>query len=322
MENNAGTSEHKMSRYIVQSSDVISDMRINISEEGKDKVLWYKERFLFDDEIVEHIVDNPTSTICWTIHRPKRGWYIRIRGPSFPPGVFIPLLPVPKVSPNYTDAAVSFACRTTIPALPSSPKLSTDTDSTLVHSYPPSPPAPSVVLQPPSPTSIDAKLEEISSPRTKTLQHRQPPSQISQFILAPHSSAHVPQPDTSFFTRALSAFKNSKPSHSSSFTLCPLSPPATSPTTTAVTKAPPAGPALSSAPSGHHFLHLPPRPIPFLTFHDRTPILTVRSITGLLEIDQTEEKAMGVQTSFWIAVALTYLEFLGERDSYLAAVSD
>lgn len=66
----------------------------------------------------------------------------------------------------------------------------------------------------------------------------------------------------------------------------------------------------------HHqyFPSLPPRPIPLLTFHDRTPILTVRSITGLLEIDQTEEKLMGVQTSFWIAVALTYLEFLEERD--------
>jgi len=312
MENNAWTSEHKLSRYIVQSSDVISDMRINIKEEGTDKVLWYKERFLFDDEIVEHIVYNPTSTICWTIHRPKRGWYIRIRAPSFPTGVFIPLLPVPKVSPNYTDAAISFACRTTIPTLPSSPKLSTDTDSTLVHSYPPSPPAPSVVLQPPSPTSIEAKLEEISSPRTTTLQPRQLPSQITQFILAPHSSAHIPQADTSsFLTRALSAFKNSKPSHSSSFTLCPLPPP---PSPTSPTQLP--------APPGHHFPHLSPRPIPFLTFHDRTPILTVRSITGLLEIDQTEQKSMGVQTSFWIAVALTYLEFLGERDSYLAAVSD
>ncbi|KIM89877.1 hypothetical protein PILCRDRAFT_2155 [Piloderma croceum F 1598] len=297
-------------------------MRINVIEEGSDKVLWYKERFLSDDEIVEHIVDNPTSTICWTIHRPKRGWYIRIRAPSFPPGIFIALLPVPKVSPNYTDAAISFACRTNVPGFPSFRKLSTDTDSTLVHSYPPSPPAPSVVLRPPSPTSIDAKLEEISSPQTTFRRSHQSPSQITQFILAPHSSAHIPQPETStFITRAISTFRNSKPSHSSSFTLCPLLPPATSPI------ASPDGlmaiqSSVSPASSHHHFPGLAQRPIPLLTFHDRTPILTVRSITGLLEINQTEEKSLGVQTSFWIAVALTYLEFLGERDSYLAAVSD
>lgn len=42
--------------------------------------------------------------------------------------------------------------------------------------------------------------------------------------------------------------------------------------------------------------------------------MTVSSITGLLEIDEEEEKLLGVQTSFWIAIALTYLEFLGERD--------
>jgi len=91
MDSNASISVPKLSRYVVQrcvstfrrkikkieavpSSDVISDMRINISENGSNKVLWYKviiflyqrssgslivfvqERFLTDDEIVEHIV--------------------------------------------------------------------------------------------------------------------------------------------------------------------------------------------------------------------------------------------------------------------------
>ena len=172
-----------------------------------------------------------------------------------------------------------------------------------------------MVLQPPSPTSISAKLEEISSPQRTTRGLRLPPSKITQFILAPHSSAHVPQSDTStFFTRTLSAFRNSKPSHSSSFTLCPLLPPAAPPTTTSPNNAIPSQSQTSPLPSANQCLYLPPRPIPVLTFHDRTPILTVSSITGLLEIDQTEEKLMGVQTSFWIAVALTYLEFLGERD--------
>lgn len=237
-------------------------------------------------------------------------------------------MPVPKVSPNYADAAISFACRTSIPPTLGAPavqppKLSTDTDSTLVHSYPPSPPAPSVVLQPPSPTTIDAKLEEISiaesngNSRTAVPKRRNEASSnhITQFILAPHSSAHVPQPaESSFFTRALSAFKNSKPSHSSSFTLSPIPQHSQSPPTPPAPTSPPSSAQSHHTPHSPHFPHLPPRPIPLLTFHDRTPILTVRSITGVLEIDQNEEKLLGVQTSFWIAVALTYLEFLGERD--------
>ena len=31
-------------------------MRVNISEEHSEQVVWYKERFLSDDEIVEHVV--------------------------------------------------------------------------------------------------------------------------------------------------------------------------------------------------------------------------------------------------------------------------
>lgn len=177
----------------------------------------------------------------------------------------------------------------------------------------------SVVIRPPSPTSIDAKLEQISSRRRLPPQIR-PHGRITHFLLAPHSTPHAPQPNTSsFFERALSAFRNSSPSHSSSFTLCPL-PQDSQMQTNIIPPVPSQG---SCSASGlvplsvndhHHLPHLPPRPSPFLTFHDRTPMLTVRSITGLLEIDQTEEMSMGVQTSFWVAVALTYLEFLEERD--------
>jgi len=45
-------------------------------------------------------------------------------------------------------------------------------------------------------------------------------------------------------------------------------------------------------------------------------------LTGLIEIDTKEERSLGVETSFWIAMALSYLEFLEERESYLAAISD
>ena len=67
-------------------------------------------------------------------------------------------------------------------------------------------------------------------------------------------------------------------------------------------------------------------------------MFTARSITGLLELDERAERELGVAQSFWIAIALTYLDFLEDREvrptdgvhrydihgpqSYLAAVSD
>jgi hypothetical protein len=61
---------------------------------------------------------------------------------------------------------------------------------------------------------------------------------------------------------------------------------------------------------------------PIFVHHDRTPVFAVGSFTGLLEIDPGKDHALGVDRSFWIAVALTYLEFLEDRESYLATLSD
>ncbi|KDR78177.1 hypothetical protein GALMADRAFT_245210 [Galerina marginata CBS 339.88] len=38
----AGPSNSGTSKYLVQTSDVIQDMRVNVSEEGSDQVIWYK----------------------------------------------------------------------------------------------------------------------------------------------------------------------------------------------------------------------------------------------------------------------------------------
>jgi hypothetical protein len=54
--------------------------------------------------------------------------------------------------------------------------------------------------------------------------------------------------------------------------------------------------------------------MPLLKFHDTTPVLTVRSLSGEIEIEGREEAACGVDRGFWIAVALAYLEFLEERE--------
>ncbi|KAF8494551.1 hypothetical protein JB92DRAFT_3126859 [Gautieria morchelliformis] len=43
--------------------------------------------------------------------------------------------------------------------------------------------------------------------------------------------------------------------------------------------------------------------------------------SGLLEINEGIERQLGVDPGFWVAVALAYLEFLTERDSYLVAAN-
>lgn len=282
-----------------------------------------KERFLGEEEIIEHVVvgsvavgsalktvdirrvqENATSTIQWTIHRPKRGWYIRIRAPTFPPGSFISLTPVPQSSPYYADAALTFACRTNEPspnprsarASVSSPKASMDSDATLAgdaspHSYPPTPPTnPTVRIEPPSPRSVQAKLAEIPEARSAL-------QVITPFILTPHSMAHVPtHTQLSVFARIMAAVKNHAPSHNMSFTLSPIP------------KVPQDQAGSSSA------VVTMSTPVPLLTYHDRTPAWTVGTTHGILEVDRRRERELGVQPSFYVAIALTYLEFLEERE--------
>jgi hypothetical protein len=189
------------------------------------------------------------------------------------------------------------------------------------HSYPPANAAPSVVVSPPSPTKDSGPAPGLRIPRM--------PSQITEFYLAPLSQPQ-PQANTSFLSRALSAFRTNTSHHSNSFSLFPVIPIPTNR---------PSIPPSSSALPTHHDLPLN-EPVPLLTFHDRTPVLTMRSLTGFLEIDREMVLSLGVETSFWVAVALTYLEFLEEREvrafthvfcvggsdratqSYLAAISD
>jgi len=136
-------------------------------------------------------------------------------------------------------------------------------------------------------------------------------------VLTPSSIPPMQQqqaPNASFLTRAFSMLMSHRPSYSRSFTLSRLLAPG-------LLSSPP--PYVSNVPLVPEVDGVPPplRP-PLLVFHDRTPFLTVRSLTGLIEIDTKEERSLGVETSFWIAMALSYLEFLEERESYLAAISD
>jgi hypothetical protein len=209
------------------------------------------------------------------------------------------------------DAALSFTSRTNItgPIHPNDTPKIEHASSSSIHSYPPTPPP--VIINPPSPPTVHAKLEEISKNQKRKL--ALPTTQVTQFLLCPHSMQPVQPTSNSIFARAVSVLKNHRPSHSSSFTLSripentngPLSaPPPYAGTPSTSTEVLQTSTANITVP-------LPP---PILVFHDRTPVLTVRSFTGLIEIDRKEEQLLGVETSFWIAIALTYLEFLEERE--------
>ncbi|KAJ3830491.1 hypothetical protein F5880DRAFT_1514967 [Lentinula raphanica] len=354
------TVEPNFIRFKVQSTDVLQDARINVLEETSDKVIWFKERFLGEDEIIEHLVHNPTSTICWIIHRPsQKGWYIRIRSPSFPPGVFIPLIPLPSKSPLYSDGALSFKSRTNLPNAaqmipefrpPSQPAANASTSS--VHSYPPTPPPlPTVALRPPTPeadtapTSLSVAASASSTALLETKSRTTPKpsaisSSITEFILAPT----IAQPPSSsrtresFFSRAMNAFRIYEKDISSgySFSLsrvvvqspppyaADVQSPSVPPSSSHPMKAPSSTPVASPSPSSTTITSLPTciKALPVLTFTDLTSTFTVGSLNGTLQIDKLEAAMLGVEPSFWVAVALTYLDFLEERGSYLASLGD
>ncbi|KAI0028949.1 hypothetical protein K488DRAFT_57506, partial [Vararia minispora EC-137] len=314
-----------------RSSDVISDNRVNVYEEGSDRLMWYKESFLTEDEIVEHVVDNASSTTLWTIHKPLRGWYIHLRAPSFPPKSFIAFAPVPPSSHHHVPAALFFSCRTLTrrPRFPglapptssetsAQPRMSIESDITLAsvpdssaHTYPPPPTPPAVFVSPPSPASVNAKLAQIPS--------QPPPSrprlQLTTLVLAPHTQP-PPADDGSFFSRVTRAFRNNAPALSNSFSLFPVLPPPQPSSQTQVLASP-----TSTAPlrqvqkqNKHPQLTGPLGARPVLVFRDTTPVFTVHQSSGVLELDLDEIRALGVDMAFWIAVALAYGEFLGDRD--------
>ncbi|KAF7329777.1 hypothetical protein MKEN_00241000 [Mycena kentingensis (nom. inval.)] len=331
----AGPSKPPMARYVVQSSDVLADLIINVKEESSDKVVWFKERFLEDEEIVEHLVHKESGRIRWTMHRPRTGWYIRIRSPSFPPGAYIPLIPPPQNSP-HPPGSLLFSSRTNaLPTRPIPPPLEPRASSSS-HSYPPTPPAaPSVFVHPPTPSAIEAHMEQQASQSSQSTRHRPPAQQtITPFVLSPYQLDGGTKPEEmSFLQRAFSVIRKNSAVPSYSFTLARV-PPDTTPVPSTPVPAPAQTPSLAASspptsPSQTALTVLPSPPLqpqraqpPLLTFTDRTPTMTLHAVTGLLEVSAAEERMLGVESSFWIAVGLTYLEFLQEKESYLAALSD
>ncbi|KAF7288203.1 hypothetical protein HMN09_01417200 [Mycena chlorophos] len=278
-----------MKRYIIRSSDVVDQaLVVNVLEETTDKNVWSKERFLTEDEIIDHLVVRARNActlcpltlvpsaqrlgrLCWTMHRPRSGWYIRLKSPAFPPNAFIPLQPAPPNGPHPSGSLV-FASRTH--AILSNPPPS-------VHSYPPSPPpAPAVAVEPPTADAIQPRLVQ-----------QLPRQAVTHFVLAPYQIDGGVKPDQLSLPSALNTIRTNTAGPDYSLHARPIA------LATEAAAAPP----------------------PLITFTGSYARDDLERDYWCAGSTGTEEQALGVDSSFWIAVALTYLEFLQERRS--AAIS-
>ncbi|KAK0545798.1 hypothetical protein OC844_007311, partial [Tilletia horrida] len=69
--------------------------------------LFFRERELSDQgEIVDHLVNASSAYVPWSIHKPARGWYLRLRSPALPKGTALPFRP-PRKAENGTSAGAS-----------------------------------------------------------------------------------------------------------------------------------------------------------------------------------------------------------------------
>jgi hypothetical protein len=232
----------------------------------------------------------------------------------------VSLIPVPPSSPYHSPSSLKFSCRTNVaspppistnrpspsPRVPITSHSSTDSDVTLTdgtsgqlsptHTYPPAPTPPRLLAAPPSPSAVHAKLDQLALRR-----HSGTRSVISQFILSPPTHASATPASEGLFSRALRVLRNGAPTQTNSFSLSPL----------------PDGSTQAPTEGSHHHLRPSPMshgPAPLITFHDTTPVFSVSSSTGVFEVHIDEVQMLGVDLGFWIAIALAYGEFLGDRE--------
>ncbi|PWZ02963.1 hypothetical protein BCV70DRAFT_197208 [Testicularia cyperi] len=76
---------------------------------------YLRERILTHrNEIVDKIVDASSGRVCWTIHRPTRGWYLYLRSPVLPPGSAISLRSAPVADHDPSVTPLSFTLTTRV----------------------------------------------------------------------------------------------------------------------------------------------------------------------------------------------------------------
>ncbi|KAF8496611.1 hypothetical protein JB92DRAFT_2989953 [Gautieria morchelliformis] len=216
-------------------------------------------------------------------------WSIHFRSPSFPPGTFIPLIPP---APKPAPASVTVG---TIPTIRAPEHL----DGTLAFSVGTSRPTPEKA----SPGEVRINVNMYSYPPT-------PPT------------LSVPSPHE--IKAKLHEIMPQSPTTDTHFVFYPSLP---LPTSTTLSPAPLHHTVASYSIDGIIYARallaqVGNMAVPLLTFTNCMPTFSVLT-TRLLEINKgiERQRQLGVAPGVWVAVALAYLEFLTERDSYLAAAN-
>ncbi|KAG9094125.1 hypothetical protein FS749_013078 [Ceratobasidium sp. UAMH 11750] len=314
-------------------------------------------RTLAHKEIIDEIrAPEPSNALKYTIHRPTRGWYIHIRAPKAVP---LALTPNPLVDPDKTDADCELMIQ--LPMGPTCKGKGREGARGLIDedewSFPPTPPIRSpprrAPLREPESASTSHTSSPIISTHTDPLRSPSPPPSSTSMASKLVSPAPPPPPPTIslvFAPLPPPALPQKQPVLSRAYASGVLrvlantlfSPPRRSfalsarlPTTPDQREHEPIPtPAIEAGPAG-----LVGGPmIPVLTYTDTTPVLAISRMTGVLSIDvgllgamlmggvgeacEDEDRAeWEEEVGLLVAAALGYLDFLNDREGYIAAAN-
>ncbi|KAF8687617.1 hypothetical protein RHS03_09913, partial [Rhizoctonia solani] len=322
------TMDTPIDKFLLSTSDVLEGPQktyIKCSKTGETKWASHRQtRTLTLHEVIDEL--HAGSELAYSIHRPTRGWYIRVRSHK-KPTLLADLIPDPLVDTAQPDA--DSILMFSMPSVKGKERESVG--SSLAeqdeYSFPPTPP---VRSPPPGKRKTDPKpdslLSEPSSPTTTTtashtdpLRSPHPPRPSAR--LEPHAQLQLAQPTLTLVFAPTPAPKiPDSPSFSRAFasglfravTSTIFSPPRRSFSLSARSSGgtmPATTPALESGPR----LELER----VLEYEDTTPVFSVSQMTGVITV---LNDGYG-DTGLLVACAMAYLDFLAERDGYIASAN-
>ncbi|CAE6445459.1 hypothetical protein ACGC1H_004011 [Rhizoctonia solani] len=315
------TLDTALDTFLLSTSDILEGPQktyIKCSKTGEIK--WCKTRTLTLHEVIDEL--HAGSELAYSIHRPTRGWYIRIKAHG-DPSLVVDLIPDPLVDTTQPDADSALVF--TIPGVGKG-KERESVGSSLAdqdeYSFPPTPP----IRSPPrKKRNPDAKpgslLSEPSSPtsaaHTDPLRSPDPP-QSAALKLQPR--LQQPQPGmTLLFSPTPVPKIPPNPSFSRAFASGLLRV-----VTNTIFSPPRRSFSLSARSSGGISATTPglesgPRFVleKVLEYEDTTPVFSVSQMTGVVTVLNGGCGDIGLL----IACAMAYLDFLAEREGYIAAAN-
>lgn len=77
--------------------------------------VYVRERSLTaDNEIVDAIIDTSDKSVCWSIHRPTRGWYLYLKSPSLPSGAAVSITCAKSAEDDASISPLTFSLTTVL----------------------------------------------------------------------------------------------------------------------------------------------------------------------------------------------------------------